>query len=190
MAKLTAEQRRFLLKHKIPLSRVFDASGMRTMDYKEEMKENDMLVAIGVSPCAEAGHTMRLRRGICFQCNPDNLSYHLRFRDKGEVYLAWSKKGHLAKVGTSKSATERIQHLRSYKYGGQDDWRLVLWVRCDEAGRAEFDVHSALSRFEKKGLTYYKNGRYIACDELFDCDVAVAEKAMRRVLEQHTEQMA
>ena len=51
MAELTLAQNSFLIHHKIPLSQVFDATGMKKEEYKELMKELGMTIAIGVNHC-------------------------------------------------------------------------------------------------------------------------------------------
>lgn len=68
LAKLTKEQKAFLDRVGVPLSRVFDASGMRTAEYKQAMRDLGMWVAYGASPCEAEGHTLRSRTGHCVQC--------------------------------------------------------------------------------------------------------------------------
>ena len=50
MTKLTQDQIDFLRNHRIPLSNVYDATGMSRKQCQEEMKKLGMLFAIGVTP--------------------------------------------------------------------------------------------------------------------------------------------
>src|SRR6202161_4571783 len=101
MATLTKEQLDFLYKHEVPLSRVGDATGMRTAEYQKCMKELDLWLAIGVRACKSAGHTLRTRAGHCAQCNTANLAFLRRYEDKGTVYVAQSHAIALTKVGAA-----------------------------------------------------------------------------------------
>jgi len=65
MLEILESQKDFLDSHKIPLSQVFDASGMRTKDYQEYMKEYDYGYAVGVTACQKMGHTLRDGHGHC-----------------------------------------------------------------------------------------------------------------------------
>ena len=112
--KLSRDQLAFLKRHKIPADRVFNATGMATVAYKAEMKLLEAWVAFGVTPCSEAGHTLRTRAGHCVQCKPARLSYLMRFDQAGDIYVAVSTSGAMVKVGTSQCAVGRVdatQHL-------------------------------------------------------------------------------
>ena len=167
--RLTQAQLEFLKHNGIPLSRVFDATGLSTGAYKVRMKALELWVAYGVSPCSAAAHTLRTRAGHCVQCNPANLSYLRRHDEPGQVYVAESSAvGRLVKVGTSACAKDRIGQLNIYEYGGRSDWECQFVVSVAKAGRVESIVQQKLERYSAKG-TYYKNGNYIECRELFSC---------------------
>lgn len=181
MAKLTQAQTRFLEHHDIPLGKVFDATGMRRSDYQCQMSALGKLVAIGVSPCSIAGHTMRTRAGHCAECRPAVLAYMRRYDAHGEVYVATTAKGRIVKVGSSTNAVERISSLNIYKYGGVADWHIAFHEESRMAGRAEFAAHKSLSPHTASG-TYFKDGRDVECRELFCCSVSVAIKAVRTAI--------
>jgi hypothetical protein len=181
MAWITTAQKNFLKHHQIPLGRVFDASGMRPGDYKREMSALGKLVAIGVTPCSKAGHTMRTAAGHCAECRPANLAFHRRYDAPGEVYVARSKGVRLTKVGSAKSAVERVRHLNVYQYGGGSDWQIEFYEATATAGRIEFAAHQLLSKHSASG-TYFKGGRDIECQEIFSCSVTVAVNAVRQAL--------
>jgi hypothetical protein len=56
MAELTNEQRAFLRSHKIAPSSVFNASGMKSSEWRSAMESEGKLVSIGVGPCKAGGH--------------------------------------------------------------------------------------------------------------------------------------
>lgn len=181
MAKITASQKKFLQRLEIPLGRLFDATGMRRGDYSREMSALGKLVAIGVRPCAKAGHTLRTSAGHCAECRPANLAFQRRYDAPGEVYVARSKGVRLTKVGSAKSALERMRHLNVYQYGGASDWQIEFYEATSTAGRIEFAAHQILSKHIASG-TYSKGGRDIECQEIFSCSVTVAVKAVREAL--------
>lgn len=181
MAKISKSQRAFLERMDIPLVKLFDATGMRTDAYKEEMSALGMLVAIGVSPCAKEGHTMRTRKGHCAECRPEGLAYLRRYDAPGEVYVAKSSQLKIVKVGSATNAIERLGNLNSYRYGGASDWKVEFFEVSQTAGRVEFAAHRLLSPHMVAG-TYFKDGRNIECREIFNCSVAVAIKAVRQAM--------
>ena len=181
MAKITKTQRAFLDHMDIPLGRLFDATGMRPGDYKREMSALGMLVAIGVTPCGKAGHTMRTSAGHCAECRPANLAFHRRYDAPGEVYVARSKSGLLTKVGSAKDAQGRLRNLNVYQYGGASDWTIEFCEASSTAGRVEFAAHRGLAKHLANG-NYFKDGRYIECQEIFSCGTSVAIKAVQRAI--------
>jgi hypothetical protein len=178
MAKLTKSQRLFLERQNVPLSSVFDATGLSTSEYKQAMSDLGMLVAYGVTACKAANHTMRTRAGHCLECRPAGLGFLTRFDSPGQVYVAHSLSTKYVKVGTSNEATGRVRGLCSYQYGGATDWELVFALDVEQAGRIEFDAHRRLAR-HRVSSTYIKTGYVIECQELFRCSVNLAVKAVK-----------
>lgn len=181
VAKLTAEQLEFLKHHDIPLEKVFDASGLSAAVYNQRMKDGGYWIAFGVTPCGAAGHTLRTRHGQCIQCKPANLSYIKRHSLPGVVYVAYSLSERIVKIGTSQRS-DRIDHLNSYRYGGASDWMKHYSVPCDDAGKVETTAHTILSAFSVRGRSYFKDGGWISCDELFSCSVEQAVEAVKSAL--------
>ena len=177
MAKLSAEQMRFLEKHFIPLSRVFDASGMSKREREHAMKELDMLVAIGVSPCSKGGHTMKTRSGHCPQCGTHNLAFLRRHEESGSVYVAVSKSIGLVKVGAAGCPQVRLNTLNQFGYGGASDWKISFSVECNKAGKVEYETQKLL-RANQVSRSYLKSGSVVDCLELFDCKPSEAEQAI------------
>lgn len=183
MAKVSPDQMRFLQAQSIPLSRVFDASGMSRSSYQTAMRELDMIVAVGVSPCIEAGHTLRTRPGHCAQCNTHALAFLLRDEEAGEVYVAISARTGLVKIGTSKNSYSRMNNLNSYGYGGTADWKVHYHHACNKAGRVEFLAQKGLSG-HRTSRSYVRTGETVDCQELFNCTAAIATAAVQIALKQ------
>ena len=102
----------FLNENKIPLSSVFDATGLSRSKYSPIMEKLEKWIAIGVTPCKKSGHTMRTKLGHCIQCNLLSNSFLLRHINVGEIYIAGTKSGHFLKIGTSKNS---LKNRLSYK---------------------------------------------------------------------------
>ncbi len=183
MARLSKVQLTFLKEQDIPLSRVFDATGVgpKKGHYRPVMSDLQLWVAYNVTPCKENAHTLRDRAGNCVQCNPACLGFMRRYDEPGDVYVAYSINGRLTKIGTSKNPPERVSHLNSYIYGGVSDWRLRYSRSFENAGRVEFLSQQRLDA-QRVAATYEKNGRVIECQELFRCDVETAIATVKSAL--------
>lgn len=181
MSKLTKRQIIFLNKHGIPLDKTLDASGYSTSEYKSLMKDQDLWIAYGVNPCSAAGHKLRLRSGHCFECSPEKFVYQVRYADDQYVYLAYSTKQKLIKIGVTKNLAQREETLNKTMYGDVWDWKIISSAFVYGAGAAEFEIHNALSRFSIESATY-KEGRFIATRELFKCSKKTALQHFKRVV--------
>lgn len=176
MARLTPEQAAFLFKHNIPLSMVFDATGMSQIDYRSSMKKSNKYFAFGVTPCSSAGHTLRARSGNCIQCKTANITFQLRDVKPADVYLAASRSKQIFKIGSSIEVDRRLENLCKVSYGNATDWLCIAKVRCKQAGQAEFKAQKALEHF-RFVVPYTDAGREIEADELFACSYTAARSA-------------
>ena len=146
------------------------------------MKALDKWIAYGVTECERAGHTLRTRAGHCIQCDSKKVAYLMRHKEDGEIYVAYSARGNIVKVGTSKkSATVRLDGMNSDKYGGCSDWTIAYIVPAPQAGRVESKVHRTLAE-HAISASYYKNGKITKCRELFSCSVGVAKRAIMEAM--------
>lgn len=164
---LAPDQAMFLLLHQIPLSRVFDAAGMKRAQYSRAMKDFDMLVAVNTTPCNAAGHTMRTRHGLCLQCDTSRVAYMLRGFNPGWLYLATSPETGLTKVGVASDPERRMRVLSNLAYGGASDWELVDTFEVANAGRVEAKIHARLASDRVAG-TYWRDCVEVECYELFN----------------------
>ena len=166
---LTEDERAFLAAHSIPLSKVFDAEGMRAKDYRALMREEEIPFACRTTPCQAGGHRLRTRKGHCVQCDPAKIAFMLRWNDPGAVYVAWSPSRRLVKVGSTRDATARISMLNGVAYGGANDWAIEFDAWCeDDAGVAEARIHAALAKWQAQA-NYWNGVRTVQCRELYRC---------------------
>jgi hypothetical protein len=179
--RLTYEQTSFLRRHRIPLSRVFDASGYSPPVYSEIMKRHGYVVATGVTPCRNYGHTLRSRGGNCVQCNSANLAFQQRWNDQGIVYIAESRSLGLVKVGVTGCVWDRLKSLISQGYGGGKDWEIIERLACSAAGQTEWEIHRRLKPWYV-ATTFQKSGELVFCQETFSCQVDIAVSVVREVV--------
>jgi hypothetical protein len=181
MASLSPDQLFFLQTQNIPLSSLFDASGMRTADYQAVMKAEGKSFAYGVAPCGSGGHTLRTRRGHCIECDHARIAFMLRHDKRAYVYIAASYAGKLIKIGSSGDVADRTKKLCEYLYGGYGDWQVLSTAATDAAGRIECNVHSRLAQYSVAG-EYIRAGHRQNCYELFRCDFSDARDALLAAL--------
>lgn len=182
MTTLSVEQQTFLEQQRIPLSRVFNAAGMSKSAYQEAMGDLGMVVAYGVSPCNKFGHTLRTRGGHCAQCNTAALAFVMRYDDRGEIYVASSALLALTKIGVAKAHQDRMRTLNSHGYGGTTDWQIHSHYEVDSAGRVEFMAQQTLDSY-RVSKTYFRTGKTIDCQELFECSVELAIEAVNNAVQ-------
>lgn len=163
------------------MSSLFDASGMKKLDYQQRMKADGLNFAFGVTPCGAMGHTLRTRAGHCIQCDHAKIAYMMRHEARGFVYIAGSHSGRLLKIGTSSDVADRRAKLNEYCYGGQADWQILATASCSAAGKVEGVAQSKLAKFSVGG-SYMRAGRAQHCYELFRCPFDIARDAVRSSL--------
>lgn len=181
MATLTDEQLRFLRSQNIPLSAMFDATGMKAADFRLAMKGEDKTFAYGVTACGKGGHTLRTRNNHCIQCDHARIAFMLRADARAYIYIAASAAGRLIKIGSSIDIADRTEKLNRYHYGGHQDWQILATADSPKAGRAESEAHATLSAFNVPG-DYVRMGKKQKCYELFRCDFGDARHALSQAL--------
>jgi hypothetical protein len=179
MTELTLDQILFLGEHGIPISSVFDATGMKRDEYRNAMKELGMIVAVGVNPCtAIERHTLKDKYGKCIQCKPHNLSFQKRYHESEFIYVARSESTGLIKIGVAKDTARREYSLNKIEYGRCNDWKIQFNQKCDKTARVEFDVHQSLQTYTVSRC-YWRQGSLVHCSELFNCEVELAIKTIK-----------
>ncbi|WP_159080027.1 GIY-YIG nuclease family protein [Methyloceanibacter sp. wino2] len=176
MLKLTDDQLRSLGRHKLPVDSVLDARGMRTSDWKIELKRQNKSLALVDSPC-QKGHAARLRlsSGHCVECSPQGVAHWKRHQVPGFVYVAVSRKLRLVKIGIAQLASERADALIKDEYGGADDWQLIYRRKFDKAGWVEAKAQTSLAEYSSpRTYTRKHHGKSVTARELFSCDYSKA----------------
>jgi hypothetical protein len=183
VAKLTLQHKAFLKSQDIPLSSIFDATGMTKYLYHEAMRAEDKLIAYGLNPCPKGGHTLRTRNGSCPQCNTACLAYLKRYNAAGYVYIAGSKKRRLIKVGASGNTNNidnRVVVLNVRAEGGTSDWEYIAHIYLgNDAYRIESAVHRELREWRKK-IEYIYNAKKVTSQECFSCGYTRAKDVLLR----------
>ena len=185
MAKLSSKQKKLLSSYGYDQNDVFDATGMRAKDWKSKLTEFDKKFAIGVTACEKAGHSMRNRSGNCVECSPAILKFMSTYKTDGDVYVAWSRKGKIVKIGCAKDANLRVESLKDTCYGSQNDWKLELIYECTESGQVEKMTHNLLKEYKLSGISYFHNGRQQNCFELFNCSLLQAKTALNKAVKEY-----
>ncbi|MFT6909508.1 MAG: hypothetical protein ACJAS1_006229 [Oleiphilaceae bacterium] len=181
MDRLTKAQKDFLKHHQIPEHEVLDAHSIRTKDYKALMSEKGYRVAIGVTPCGKASHTMRGANGQCVMCKPANLMYRKRFRESGYVYIATTKeRSGIIKVGYCQNVIKREASINNNKYGGYSNWKIRSSRKVKQKGPVEHAMHRSLAAFAYSSTYFHHNQEQVAT-ELFTYDVDDAVDMLHQV---------
>ncbi len=147
MNELTTEQLNFLKEQKIELKYVFNAKDLKKEEYKEIMKDLNMIIAYNVTPCKAYGHTLRTRSGHCCQCDTSKIAFQLRADASGVTYLAGSLSGELIKIGYTKALEVRSESLNRTKYANFSDWEILFAIESKLAGKIENLVNTELSKY-------------------------------------------
>jgi hypothetical protein len=168
MANLTKEQLDFLARHNIPINQVFDATNMSPSEYQALMKVKSHIIAFGVTPCTEVGHTLRTRGGHCAQCDPARIAFIKRHENIGYIYIAGSISLRAIKVGVTCRTAERAKTLRHTKYGNANDWELLCEYECTEAGMIEQKITTLLNPYSIS-KSYFHDRHSQETYELFGC---------------------
>jgi hypothetical protein len=174
---LSSEEIDFLRSQRIPISELFDATGLSRARYAEAMGESGQRFAFGTKPCARNGHSIRTRAGHCIQCDTSIIAFALRHHRPGYVYIAESPSTRLLKVGTTIDVSDRQAKLRDHGYGSARDWEMRLSAHVENAGSVEFAAQDKLRKYSVEG-SYVREGRVQACYELFRCSFDVAQEAL------------
>ena len=167
--KISLKQQKFLDHNNIPLSKVFNAKNYKTKDWKKIMLENELWVAIEVTPCKLEGHTMRSSGGACIECNPDSLRFLKRYYSHGFVYLAGSLKEMVFKIGFSKNIENREISLNEQGYGNIYDWKILYYLETNNSGKLESEIHKSLYKYLSPRI-FIKDGKENICREIFNCN--------------------
>lgn len=177
---LSQSEKAFLKDQNIPLIMTFNATGYKKSEYRELMKSQGKIIAFNTSPCQAHEHRLRTRSGHCAQCDTTRIAFMKRHVERGTVYIAGSIKGRLIKIGSTQNAL-RETTLNLTKYGGHDDWKILLTIECEHAGKLEDSVQKKLYKY---GISfqYEHDGHLQRSTELFNCSYSKAKEHLDYIL--------
>lgn len=170
----------FLVQHDIPISRVMNANGVSVRSLRSFMSAHGIWLAFNVTPCQAAGHTLRTRAGHCAQCNPASIAFLRRHDEAGEVYIAYSRRLRLVKIGTAKNHEARCKSLNDDCYGGTSDWSMRWYLSSNRAGRVEARAqHHLRTKGVTRAYVRFQLNELVRTSELFRCSLREAFEAVQ-----------
>ena len=179
--RLRQEQKSFLKRHGISIDEVMDASGMSAAFWKSLIKDSEYIVAIGVTKCLSQGHSMRSHAGHFVMCDPAKLAFQKRHRSDGEIYIMYSLKSRLIKVGVAKNAIDRQISLNTMGYGNISDWNLKYSWKISNSGSIEKQAHKMLKNYVV--LIDHSTGNSKSAGEIFSCSIKKAKEVIQTLIE-------
>ncbi len=179
--RLVQEQKAFLKRHGILIDQVMDASGMPASKWKVLIKDSEYIVAVGVTKCQKKGHSMRSHAGHCVMCDPAKLAFQMRHRSKGQIYIMYSSKNRLVKVGVASSAITRQVSLNQIGYGNIKDWNLKYKWQVSKSGAVEKKVHQLLREYSVS--ISHSTGNSNSAGEIFTCSVKKAKEMVESIID-------
>ena len=179
---LTPEHLSYLQHIEVPASAVLDARNMQRALYRAELKRQSKALAYVSDACGK-GHQLRLRLGSghCVQCSVVGLSIWKSRHKPGVVYIAFSRKLGVYKVGSAQSSVDRADGLNRDGYAGTRDWVLVYRREFSSAGLVEAQAHETLSRWKMEmPYTRLGHGTTVRAKEIFSCTYDDARAAVEQ----------
>ena len=180
---LSAGDLAYLRHHNIAPTDVFDARAMCRDEWIAYGRKHGLNFIVGAR-CKKGGHRLRTRSGHCIQCNPQAIKHQKSHRKPGEVYIAWSKRGGLIKIGSAEDAAYRITLLNDERYAEQSDWERVAFFTSAEAQATENSIQTELLAFQAMGFRRRDGSKsrevFHCTDETVQTIVGVFQAAMTR----------
>lgn len=167
----------FLERHGYTCDNVRVCTGIPRKKWRSAIEGRPEILFVVTKACTRHGHLLRFRSGHCAPCNPKMLTYQLRHRRAGDVYIACSRTLALTKIGSAINAGRRILDLNKRRYGGVADWQLYYFKSFSESGAAE----SELKRKFKDCIVsrpYLHDGKPQMTQEMFDIRPDIAEMCL------------
>ena len=177
---LTAKQINFFEQHEIPLNKIFDAKNYKTNQWKKIVLENEFWVAINTTPCRLKGHTMRTSGGACIECKPDVIRFVKRYYANAYFYVAGSIEEKVLKVGCANNIKKRETTLNEQGYGGISDWKTLYYVKVENSGKIEFEIHTLLKKYLLP-RTFVKNDKENISREIFKCNYEIVSQTINNI---------
>lgn len=163
---LDSEDYSFMIKENLWFDKILDARGLTKKEYKSLARDLDLnYVFVGRS--CHVGHYLKLRSGHCPICQPASSGFSKRYNSSGYVYIAYSKKKRLVKVGYCSSLINRQNSLNKEAYAGAVDWRVEKYIWSEKAGKLESDIHMKLHAHQANAICYFKGTYLLKAREVY-----------------------
>jgi hypothetical protein len=177
----TDEELAFLSRQGFSLEQVHDGrrEGKRTRERKA--KEAGKILILTSTPCRAERHRIRTRAGHCAQCKTANIGFTRRETATGYVYIAGSLRQRFIKVGVASDIWQRENQLRTERYGGASDWRILVYSIARNMQQREREISSQI-RGERIYRGYIKDGYEQTATEIIRCPFSAALSAYAEVL--------
>ena len=187
--KLNEYEKQFLKDNNLKALHVFDATKIfSAKEWRAQIKNTDCEVALCTTACTKSkDHRLKLKSGHCALCNLRGLAHQISYRKSGDIYVVYSKKLGLVKVGRSEKTgigDERVVSLNRQAYGGAKDWELQWSTTVVKAGEVESEIHGLLAAYSVDGLQYRKGSTVTVCREVFNCTTQYALRITKKVIRQ------
>lgn len=179
---LTSDERSFLSRMELAEADVFDGRGLSRKVAQARAKDLGKAAMLS-TPCREAGHRLRWVSGHCAICNPIYRAFSRRYSERAFVYVAYSERKRVCKIGLAKSVGARERTLNQQGYAGTNDWTEIESVETDDAGSVENAIHTSLRKYAVLGLYFEKEGKQQECREVFRCSPTEARRALATAVE-------
>ncbi|MCK6263843.1 GIY-YIG nuclease family protein [Vibrio sp. ZSDE26] len=107
-----------------------------------------------------------------------NEGFSISYNEATHLYIAYSQRSHLYKVGITKNIHDRLRNLNSHRPDDSGDWRYVGYIKIGPriTGVIETQLATSLKRFNMHRHFSAKNGY---CRELYSCPLDTILDALR-----------
>lgn len=174
----------FISKYKLTPD-MFLVSLSPTLDrLRAEAIEQDKNFFIG--PLHDCGCRLYTRSKHCIVCHPSEISFQLRWRSPGFVYIMGSFKTKMLKIGMSaRDCYRRQRENNRVRYGQVGDWEVLFYAFFDESGRVEHEIQNALINFNVSRI-YIKDNKEQLGGELFNCSLPQAYSVFQNLIQKES----
>lgn len=187
---MNEEEIEFFARHKIDYEICIDAQKNHLNIYlKLFMKTQQKKFTYNTFPCRN-GHTIKNSQGQCVLCNSSAISFHLRERESGFIYIAGSKWGKKIKIGATTNHEKREKSLNENKgYGMHTYWKILAVIKVDEMGFRERQIHNLLEKYREYGIQYYRGNDIKTSNEAFRCNYEKSLNLLKKFSLEHKFQL-
>ena len=149
--------------------------------YQQNMLLVNKIIGVGANPCRVYGHRLKMLSGHCPQCKTHHIDFTIRWFDNKFVYLAFSNKTQLIKIGITENVKRTQFSLNDTNYGNINDWKILDSFLVKKAGQVEFEIQKELLDY-KIFRKYLKDDKIVHSSEIFNCNIEKAMAAFQKFI--------